>query len=38
MVATYLEDKKYGLDYPFVFDLAIVSLGRVVLQLKGKWQ
>ena len=28
MVATYLEDKKYGLDYPFVFDLAIVSFGR----------
>jgi putative endonuclease len=28
MVATYLEDKKYGLDYPFVFDLAIVSFGK----------
>ena len=28
MVATYLEDKKYGLDYPFVFDLAIVSFGE----------
>ena len=28
MVATYLEDKKYGLDHPFVFDLAIVSFGK----------
>ena len=28
MVATYLEDKKYGLDYPFVFDLAIVNFGK----------
>jgi len=25
IVATYLVDKKYGLEYPFVFDLAIVS-------------
>ena len=28
MVATYLEDKKYGLDYPFVFDLAVVNFGK----------
>src|ERR1035437_307538 len=28
IVATYLEDKKYGLDHPFVFDLAIVSFGK----------
>jgi putative endonuclease len=28
MVATYLEDKKYGLDHLFVFDLAIVSFGK----------
>ena len=28
MVATYLEDKKYGLDHPFVFDLVIVSFGK----------
>src|ERR1035437_3532712 len=28
MVATYLEDKKYGLDHPFVFDLAIVNFGK----------
>ena len=28
MVATYLVDKKYGLDHPFVFDLAVVSFGR----------
>jgi len=28
MVATYLVDKKYGLDHPFIFDLAIVSFGK----------
>ena len=28
MVAIYLEDKKFGLDHPFVFDLAIVSFGK----------
>jgi putative endonuclease len=28
MVATYLADKKYGLDYPFVFDLAVVNFGK----------
>jgi len=28
MVATYLEDKKYGLDHSFVFDLAIVRFGK----------
>ncbi len=35
MVATYLEDKKYGLDYPFVFDLAIVSFGESRSSTKG---
>jgi putative endonuclease len=30
MVATYLEDKKYGLDHPFVFDLAIVNFGKML--------
>src|ERR1035437_5902802 len=28
MVATYLEDKKYGLDHRFVFDLAVVNFGK----------
>src|ERR1017187_4508266 len=28
MVATYLEDKKYGLDHPFVFVLAVVNFGK----------
>lgn len=28
IVATYLVDKMYGLDHPFVFDLAIVSFGK----------
>ena len=28
IVATYLCDMGYGLDYPFIFDLAIVSHGK----------
>jgi putative endonuclease len=28
MVAIYLEDKKYGLDHPFLFDLVVVNFGK----------
>ena len=28
IVATYLVERGYGLDYPFIFDLAIVSFGK----------
>ena len=34
MVATYLVDKKYGLDHSFVFDLAVVSFGRGLMESK----
>ena len=28
MIATYLVERKFGLDHPFIFDLAIVSFGE----------
>ncbi|MDE2188702.1 MAG: YraN family protein [Patescibacteria group bacterium] len=28
VISTYLVERKYGLDHPFVFDLIIVSFGK----------